>query len=179
MLNRKPKKLRQIMNMKFFKLLSYSSEKFKLQLRPEFVSTANENYPNNQSWGQITPGIKKILPGQSSLRFDLGGISLSVSTQNLWWGPGIYNSMLMSNNAPGFFHYSVSSNRPLQSFIGNLQFQIVSGTLRSDTTQGYENYGLKKRPLNNERYFNGLAISYQPAFMKNVSFGITRSFQNY
>ena len=44
---------------------------------------------------------------------------------------------------------------------------------------GYENYGLKKRPLNNERYFNGLAISYQPAFMKNVSFGITRSFQNY
>lgn len=153
---------------------------FKIQLRPEYVNTANGNYSTNASWGQVTQNVKKILPGQSSIRFDLGGISLSASTQNLWWGPGIYNSMLMSNNAPGFFHYSIGTNRPLKSFMGNFQFQIVAATLKSDTSQGYENAGLKKRPyLNNERYFNGLVISYQPAFMKNVSFGITRTFQNY
>lgn len=157
-----------------------SWNKFKLQLRPEFVSTANGTYSTNESWGQVTNSIKKILPGQSSLRFDLGGVSLSASTQNLWWGPGIYNSMLMSNNAPGFLHYSLASNRPLKSFLGNFQFQIVSGTLRSDTSQGYENYNLKKRTyLDRERYFSGLTLSYQPAFMKNVSFGITRTFQNF
>jgi len=157
-----------------------SWHKFKLQLRPEYVNTASGTYSTNESWGQVTQNVKKILPGQSSLRFDLGGVSLSASTQNLWWGPGIYNSMLMSNNAPGFFHYSFSTNRPLHSFLGDFQFQLVSGTLKSDTSQGYENFNLKKRPyLNNERYFNGLAISLQPAFMKNVSFGITRTFQNY
>jgi hypothetical protein len=149
-------------------------------LRPEYVQTASGNYQTNTNWGQVTNGIKKILPGQSSIRYDIGGVSLSASTQNLWWGPGIYNSMLMSNNAPGFFHYSFASNRPLKSFLGNFQFQIVSGTLKSDTSQGYENFNLKKRPyLNKDRYFNGLAISYQPVFMKNVSFGITRTFQNY
>ena len=157
-----------------------SWNKFKLQLRPEYVNTANGTYSTSNSWGQVTQSIKKILPGQSSLRFDLGGVSLSASTQNLWWGPGIYNSMLMSNNAPGFFHYSIGTNRPLKSFMGNFQFQIVSGTLKSDTSQGYENGYLKKRTyLNNERYFSGLTLSYQPAFMKNVSFGITRAFQNY
>lgn len=157
-----------------------SWNKFKLQLRPEYISTANGQYTTNSSWGQVTNPIKKLLLGQSALRFDLGGVSLSASTQNLWWGPGIYNSMLMSNNAPGFFHYSIGTNRPLKSFMGNFQFQIVAGTLKSDTSQGYENAGLKKRPsLNNERYYSGLTLSYQPAFMKNVSFGITRTFQNY
>lgn len=152
----------------------------KIQLRPEYVSTASGKYQTNNNWGEVTSNVKKILPGQSSIRFDLGGVSLSASTQNLWWGPGVYNSMLMSNNAPGFLHYSFATNRPLKSFLGNFQFQIVSGTLKSDTSQGYENRGLKKRPwLNNERYFSGFTMSYQPAFMKNVHFGITRIFQNY
>ena len=152
----------------------------KIQLRPEYISTANGKYETNRNWGEVTTSVKKILPGQSSIRYDLGGVSLSVSTQNLWWGPGIYNSMLMSNNAPGFFHYSFATNRPLKSFLGNFQFQLVSGTLNSDSSQGYENANLKKRPyLNNERYFSGFTMSYQPAFMKNISFGITRIFQNY
>lgn len=152
----------------------------KIQLRPEYVSTASGKYEINNDWGEFTSSVKKVLPGQSSIRFDLGGVSLSASTQNLWWGPGIYNSILMSNNAPGFLHYSFATNRPLKSFLGNFQFQLVAGSLKSDTSQGYENRGLKKRPwLNNERYFSGFTMSYQPAFMKNISFGITRVFQNY
>jgi ASC-1-like (ASCH) protein len=152
----------------------------KIQLRPEYVSTASGRYEINNNWGEFTKSVKKVLPGQSSIRFDFGGVSLSASTQNLWWGPGIQNSMLMSNNAPGFLHYSFATNRPLKSFLGNFQFQLVSGTLKSDTSQGYEHRGFKKRPsLNNDRYFSGFTLSYQPAFMKNISFGITRVFQNY
>ena len=152
----------------------------KIQLRPEYVRTASGKYQTNNDWGEVTSNVKKILPGQSSIRFDLGGLSLSASTQNLWWGPGVYNSMLMSNNAPGFLHYSFATNRPIKSFLGNFQFQIVSGSLKSDTSQGYENRGLKKRPLlNNERYFSGFTMSYQPAFIKNIRFGITRVFQKF
>lgn len=151
----------------------------KVQLRPEFVKTASGQYETNQSWGLVTNGLSKILPGQSSVRYDLGKVSLSASTQNLWWGPGIYNSMLMSNNAPGFFHYSFATNRPLKTFLGNFQFQIISATLKQDSSQGFEHRNLKKLNLQNRnRAYNALAFTFQPVIMKNITFGLTRAFQN-
>jgi len=151
----------------------------KIQLRPEFVKTASGQYETNQSWGLVTNGLSKILPGQSSVRFDLNKISLSASTQNLWWGPGISNSMLMSNNAPGFFHYSISSNRPLKTFLGNFQFQLISATLKQDSSQGFEHKNLKKLNLQNRnRAYNALTFTFQPVIMKNITFGLTRAFQN-
>lgn len=151
----------------------------KIQLRPEFVKTASGQYETNESWGLVTNGLSKILPGQSSVRYDLGKVSLSASTQNLWWGPGIYNSMLMSNNAPGFFHYSFSTNRPLKTFLGNFQFQIISATLKQDSSQGFENRNLKKLNLQNrDRAYNALSFTFQPVIMKNITFGLTRAFQN-
>lgn len=151
----------------------------KVQLRPEFVKTASGQYETNESWGLVTNGLSKILPGQSSVRYDLGKVSLSASTQNLWWGPGIYNSMLMSNNAPGFFHYSFATNRPLKTFLGNFQFQIISATLKQDSSQGFEHRNLKKLNLQNrDRAYNALSFTFQPVIMKNITFGLTRAFQN-
>ena len=151
----------------------------KVQLRPEFVKTASGQYETNESWGLVTNGLSKILPGQSSVRYDLGKVSLSASTQNLWWGPGIVNSMLMSNNAPGFFHYSFSTNRPLKTFLGNFQFQIVSATLKQDSSQGFEHRNLKKLNIQNrDRAYNALSFTFQPVIMKNITFGLTRAFQN-
>ena len=151
----------------------------KIQLRPEFVKTASGQYETNQSWGLVTNGLSKILPGQSSVRYDLGKVSLSASTQNLWWGPGIVNSMLMSNNAQGFFHYSFSTNRPLKTFLGNFQFQIISAILKQDSSQGFENRNLKKLNLQNrDRAYNALTFTFQPVIMKNITFGLTRAFQN-
>ena len=53
-------------------------------------------------------GIKpflKIFPGQSKIQYNfLKNYSVGISTQNLWWGPGIKNSLLMTNNAAGFLH---------------------------------------------------------------------------
>ena len=151
----------------------------KIQLRPEFVKTASGQYETNQSWGLVTNGLSKILPGQSSVRYDLGKVSLSASTQNLWWGPGIVNSMLMSNNAPGFFHYSFATNRPLKTFLGNFQFQIISATLKQDSSQGFEHRNLKKLNIQNrDRAYNALSFTFQPVIMKNITFGLTRAFQN-
>ncbi len=155
--------------------------KLKLQLRPEYYSTASADYNTTAEWGQVSPAVKKFSLGQSSLRVDLAGLSISASTQNIWWGPGVYNSMIMSNNAPGFFHISLSSNKPITNFLGTFQFQIFSGTLTHDSVQGYENNNLKSKNYYNAstRYINAMNLSYQPAFMKNISFGITRSFQNF
>jgi len=151
----------------------------KLLLRPEYVQTASEQYKTG-SWGQVNPAYKKLLLGNSSLRFDLGKLSMGVSTQNLWWGPGIYNSLLMSNNAQGFFHYSINSNRPIKNFLGTFQFQVISATLTQDSLQGFENNGLRRRNINkSDRVLSSLAVDYQPSFLKNISFGINRSLQSY
>jgi hypothetical protein len=42
----------------------------KVQLRPEYVSTANGKYETNNNWGEVTSSVKKILPGQSYIRED-------------------------------------------------------------------------------------------------------------
>jgi len=152
----------------------------KLLFRPEYVQTASQEYKTSASWGQVNPAYKKLLLGNSSLRFDLGKLSMGVSTQNLWWGPGIYNSLLMSNNAQGFFHYSINSNRPIKNFLGTFQFQVISATLTQDSLQGFENNGLKRRNINkSDRVLSSLAVDYQPSFLKNISFGINRSLQSY
>jgi hypothetical protein len=152
----------------------------KLLFRPEYVQTASQQYKTSASWGQVNPAYKKLLLGNSSLRFDLGKLSMGVSTQNLWWGPGIYNSLLMSNNAQGFFHYSINSNRPIKNFLGTFQFQVISATLKQDSLQGFENNGLKRRIINkSDRVLSSLAVDYQPSFLKNISFGINRSLQSY
>ena len=152
----------------------------KLLLRPEYVQTASQEYKTSGYWGQVNPAYKKLLLGNSSLRFDLGKVSMGVSTQNLWWGPGIYNSLLMSNNAQGFFHYSINSNRPIKNFLGTFQFQVISATLTQDSLQGFENNGLRRRNINkSDRVLSSLAVDYQPSFLKNISFGINRSLQSY
>ncbi len=157
-----------------------SWKNIKAQLRPEYVQTANGNYEINNNWGQVNPKYKKLLPGNSSLRLDYGKVSFGVSTENLWWGPGIYNALLMSNNAQGFFHYSLKTNRPIKNFLGTFQFNMIGATLTQDSLQGFENNGLRRRTFNpNKRYLSSLAIDYQPSFLKNISFGINRSLQTY
>ena len=54
--------------------------KLKIQLRPEFVKTASGSYENNGYWGAVTPSFKKIMPGQSSIRYDLGPLTVGAST---------------------------------------------------------------------------------------------------
>ena len=154
--------------------------KLKIQLRPEYVQTATGNYETNAYWGAVTPSSKKIMPGQSNIRFDLGSFTIGASTENMWWGPGIYNSMLMNNNAPGFLHYSINSNRPIITAIGSIQLQLQAGFLQKDSSQGYENKRLQTVILEkNKRFYNSINISYQPKFLKNVYLGLTRTFQNY
>jgi hypothetical protein len=49
--------------------------------------------------------FNKAFWGQSSIRLTFGPASIGLSNENIWWGPGIRNSLIMSNNAPGFKHH--------------------------------------------------------------------------
>ena len=157
-----------------------------LTLRPEYFKTASKPYETSGNWGQRTSALSKLTLGQSSLRMDFGPLSVGLSTQNLWFGPGIYSSLLMSNNAQGFNHFSFGTNRPLKTPFGSFQLAIIGGILKSNVNQGWENNNLLTSGRNNSdayvgitvdsRYLNILSFTYSPLIFKNLFLGINRAF---
>ena len=149
-----------------------------LTLRPEFFKTASDPYETSGLWGQRTSALSKLTLGQSSLRIDFGPLSVGASTQNMWLGPGQFSSLLMSNNAPGFNHFNIQTNRPIKTPLGSLELSIIGGTLTTIENQGFENKDLKITFLDqNTRYLNILSLSYTPIFFKNLYLVANRAFQ--
>jgi hypothetical protein len=118
-----------------------------------------------------------LLPGQSSLRYNLGAFSIGASTENLWWGPGRKNSLIMSNNAPGFFHYTINTSKPAKTAIGSFEGQLISGNLsNSNALPPHYDYSIQNNPVyipkrEGKRYLSGIVVSYQPKWVKGLSFG--------
>jgi len=150
-----------------------------LTLRPEFFKTASDPYETSDDWGQRTSALSKLTLGQSSLRIDFGPLSVGVSTQNLWLGPGQYSSLLMSNNASGFNHFSFGTNRPLKTPLGSFELSIIGGTLTANLNQSFENKLLKATNIEKDRYLNTLSLIYKPLFFNNFYLGFVRSFQQF
>jgi hypothetical protein len=154
-----------------------------VQLAPEWVYAANNRYDTSVNWGSNAgEAYNKFFPGQSAAGIRVGALSMGVSTQNLWWGPGMRSSLLMSNNAPGFLHAYIRSNRPAKTPIGNFEWQLIGSRLEGDSTRPYENMNLK---LTTEsypaiwRYQSAFVISYQPKWVPGLFVGMTRSLQRY
>ncbi|MCL4482568.1 MAG: capsule assembly Wzi family protein [Bacteroidetes bacterium] len=177
-----------------------------VQLRPEFVYAQNPPFDGfGYSKGQpdyVWQGYYDFLnridlperfgnkpyshlsPGQSSIRLNFGPISTGVSTENMWWGPGIRNSLLMSNTAGGFLHFTLNTLRPIRTRIGSFEGQIIAGRLDNsgfypDTSATWKARAWYKPKKDDWRYFNGLVISYQPKWVPGLFVGLTRSYMVY
>jgi len=125
---------------------------------------------------------KKALWGQSSIRLTFGAVSFGLSNENLWWGPGVQNALLMTNSAAGFKHLTLNTVRPLLTSIGSLEGQIIAGRLDQS---GFPNLDPQRLLLhkttynpkpNDWRYLNGIVISYQPKWVPGLFMGATRSY---
>ncbi|RYZ30110.1 MAG: hypothetical protein EOO10_03960 [Chitinophagaceae bacterium] len=127
----------------------------------------------------------KLFPGQSSIRFNFKKLSVGISSENLWWGPGLRNSLLMSNNAPGFPHLTLNTSAPLQSPVGSFEGQLVSGILKksgfisADTNRTYNGRRLFEPKPEGDRYLNGITINWQPKWTKGLYLGFSRVFYLY
>jgi Capsule assembly protein Wzi len=176
-----------------------------IQLKPEFVFAENLEYPgfpenfDDQKWAQRyvwfnrmdeperygDGNYTKILPGQSSIRLNQWGQSLGLSTENIWWGPSIRNSIMMSNNAQGFGHITLNSTKPIKTAIGSFEYQIVTGKLEAsgfpppDTTRTDRGRKLYVPKKDDWRYFQGYSFSYTPKWVPGLSLGVSRWVQLY
>lgn len=177
-----------------------------IQLQPEFVYAQNKNFDgftqaNNEAavwsaWYYVhnstdlperfgASSYKKLFPGQSSIRLNFDPVSLGLSTENLWWGPGVRNSIIMSNTATGFPHLTLNTTRPVKSPIGSFEAQLISGKLvgsgYSALVPGQPNNhdALYKAKPNDWRYLSGLVVTYHPKWVPGLFLGLSRTYQVY
>uniref|UniRef100_F4C897 Capsule assembly Wzi family protein n=1 Tax=Sphingobacterium sp. (strain 21) TaxID=743722 RepID=F4C897_SPHS2 len=189
----------------FFSAGVYARYKFiSLQLRPEFVYAQNKAYAG---YGGTTEaawklwysfrnnidmperfgdgGYTKLLAGQSSVRITFDPVSFGLSTENIWWGPGLRNSLLMSNTAPGFPHLTLNSTKPVKTKIGYFEGQLIAGKLKASgftpTPLGNpDHYDQYYEPKPDDwRYLSGAIFSYQPKWVPGLSLGLSQSFVVY
>ena len=174
-----------------------------LQVQPELVLTENKafkGFPDTFSFTVISSrfdfwnvgdsperfgnkSYHKFFLGQSSLSFRYKSFELGVGTRNFWWGPGQWNSLIFSNNAPGFPNISLNTTKPAKTFLGHFEGQALIGRLESSGFPGSQSEDLNMRffrSLNPDwRYLNAFMISYTPKWIPNLSIGMARSFLQY
>lgn len=177
-----------------------------LQLRPEIVYAHNDPFPgfapdqSDEVWRSYYNTIlnvidapsrfgsrsyAKLFPGQSAFRINYRKLSLGLSTENLWWGPGIRNALIMSDNAPGFPHLTFNSSQPLTSGIGSFEWQLVSGKLTGsgffpDTSRMINGDPLyRPKQEDADRYLNGIVFTWRPKWTKTLFVGFSRVYYQY
>lgn len=179
-----------------------------INIQPEWLKVQNisqEYYPGNPEDGNFMPkyfgsvanvidnfrqfGAKKIDTfslGQTRVGFKLGPVSIGYSNQNNWWGPGVRNSIVFTNNAAGFKHLYLSTNKPIKSFIGNFEFSAITGIL---DTNWYEDPdvplmksiwrgGIAQKNLD-QRKIDAITVNWNPKWMPNLFIGYAYSRQHY
>jgi len=179
-----------------------------LNLQPEWLKVQNipqEYYPGNPEDGNFMPkyfgsvanvidnfrqfGNKKIDTfslGQSRIGLKFGPISVGYSNQNNWWGPGIRNSLVFSNNAAGFKHLYISTNKPIKSFFGNFEFSAITGILDTNwyedpdlpLMQSIWRGGIAQKNLD-QRKMDAITLNWNPIWLPNLFLGYAYSRQYY
>ena len=108
-------------------------------------------------------------PGQSYVRVEALGAAAGLSTENLWWGPGRENAIIMSNTAPGFVHAFLRSVRPVNIGIGRLHVEGIWGKLHeSDYFDTIEE--------NDDQLLAGASLTWEPKWLRGLFLSLHRVF---
>lgn len=154
-----------------------------IKLLPEFSLSQNLSFDtlppaNSESnYGSIWSGIDNpqrmgdnILTyftfGQSSVGFEYLNFELSISNENVKYGPVTRNPIMLSYNAPGYAKVNFN--------VKNLSTPI--GTLGIYTNWGWteESVDFDSNPDNDKTFISSMMITYNPVFLKNLTLGASR-----
>ena len=113
---------------------------------------------------------RRIDFGQSALYASVGGAELGVTSENEWWGPGIRNALVLSNNAPGVPRVFARTARPLATPLGDVEARYFIGSL---ATSPFFEVPLARR--NRGRSISAAAVTLRPSPVPNLTVGLARS----
>lgn len=141
------------------------------EIRPGLSPYVYRGHPGNIDWPR-RPGdeaIRMVDPGQSHLRLDVFPIALGISTENLWWGPGRRNALIMSSNAPGFPHIFAGTSRPVNLWIGRFETELLWGRLEESDV-------FDDNPDNDRLLIASIVVGFEPRWFPGLYLGASRSY---
>jgi hypothetical protein len=107
--------------------------------------------------------------GESYIRGDFGPVAVGVSNETQWWGTGRRNSIMLTNNGPGFGHAWVGTSRPVKLPGVELEAKWTWGRLT-------ESAFFDTVASNDLRYHTGAVLVARPAFIPGLELGVSRIF---
>jgi hypothetical protein len=139
---------------------------------PDFTTTKSEySYPFANKLDMVERygdnSLAKFDLGQTDISLSYNRLGIGFSTQNMFWGPGYRNPVLVSQNAGGFPHIYLGSIEPFDTKIGKIEFRNYWGALK-------ESDYFDDNQDNNRRYITGMTFAYQPNFVKGLTIGANR-----
>ena len=158
-------------------------------LVPALISEANQEFqtivyggpsprhPHSSPWhwGIQSADLPLRFGRQSRVRLGAGesrvsvrgaGVRVGASTEAQWWGPGIRNALVMSDNAGGFPHLFAATDAPWRSPLGTIEARWIVGRLAES---GFFRLGER-----NDRSLAGIAATLQPSFEPGLTVGAAR-----
>ena len=111
-------------------------------------------------------------PGQSEVKMKWGKVITSISTQNYSAGPATHNPIVLGRQGVGFPHLRIGSEpfdltiRKLET--GKWELNFLYGLLS-------ESDYFDANSENDQRYFNGMFIAYQPKFLPQMTVAFNRA----
>jgi len=170
-------------------------ERVRIIFAPEIVLSANANWPLFHDFyhppvpsgysqyyfpyyvGQFTidqpmrfgnKPIRRIDLGQTTALTSMRSMEVGFSNENEWWGPGIRNAIVLSNNAPGFPHLFLRTAHPIATRLGDVEMRWLVGGL---TESAY----FDTISTNNTRSLAAITATLQTKWDPNLSVGFARS----
>jgi hypothetical protein len=125
-------------------------------------------YSADLPWRFGNAAMGRLLPGQSGVWYNAGAVEFGLTTENMWWGPGIRNAIVMSDNAAGIPRLELRTPKPWNTRAGSFEAEWLVGALSEsqyfDTTKA-----------NDVRSIAAAAVTWQPVFQPNLTLGVTRA----
>ena len=188
--------------------LSFNYKWLDIRLQPEYIRVENKlqesflGYPSDGNWWaryylMIANNIDNFSYmskspiydfnfGQSRIGFKNNYFATGISNENIWWGPGVRNSLIFTNNAPGFKHAYINIPKPINIGFGELEFYALNGILEYSKYTNPDNEIMKNiwndgidTKKSSDRIISAFNITLQPKFSKNLFIGVSYANQFY
>jgi hypothetical protein len=112
-------------------------------------------------------GYSRLDPGESTLRLDIVGVTVGVSTASQHWGPARDHPIILGNNAGGYLHGFVGTATPLDLWVAKLHGRMVWGRLEQSAFTNIT--GIWSR-----RFMSGAVVLISPRALDGLELGMGR-----
>ena len=110
----------------------------------------------------------RIDPGETTVEVVLPFVAVGATSAAQWWGPGIRNALVMSNNAAGIPRGYLRTPKPLRTRLGDVEAQWMLGGLEESPF-----FDIDSR--NNLRSVSAAAITLRLAADSGLTIGAARA----